>query len=208
MRQKERITKPFLRLSPGMVNTHWWGIILHTNGIFNPGRKNMHLQSMASHRTQVWEAEDMSFGERVRTLRTKHGLSAKELSALSGVPEKTIYRIETGEVSDPKLSTIEPLVKALNCTADEVLFDTEAFDGSQRLHRLLLETRETSKANQALVIQVISSLNMADKLQKEIRRNDVDRAIEQGLSLDDLAGLVGMDQEDYEYFKKNPTPQP
>ena len=166
----------------------------------------MHLESVTYHTAQVWGDGPMSFGERVRTIRTKQGITAKELSVRSRVPEKTIYRIETGEVTDPKLSTVEQLVKALRCTADEILFDVEAMDGNERLRRLLLETTETSKGNQALVMQVVSNLNMADKLKKEVLRNDVDHGLEQGYSLDELADITEMDNETYEYFKHNPTP--
>lgn len=42
-------------------------------------------------------------------------LTARELADASGVPEKTIYRIETGEVKDPRLSSLEPLIRTLNC---------------------------------------------------------------------------------------------
>lgn len=169
----------------------------------------MHLESVTNQTTQVWGDPEMSFGKRVRILREKQGLTAKELSARSGVPEKTIYRIETGDVRDPRLSTVETLVKALRCSADEMLFDLEAFDGNQRLRQLFEETSNTSPDNQNLVTQVVTRLNIAERLRMEIFRSDVDRwTQEDGITLEEMANTVGMDQEVYEYFKKNPSSEP
>jgi transcriptional regulator with XRE-family HTH domain len=102
-----------------------------------------------------------SFGERVRKIRTEQGLTAKELSSRSKVPEKTIYRIETGEVSDPKLSTIEPIVRALTCSADELLFNAESFTKLEQLRQLFLKFTEMNEVQQDFLLEVISRVNMS-----------------------------------------------
>jgi len=43
-----------------------------------------------------------------------------ELSKLTAIPREVISRIESGKV-DPKVSTIQKLAKALNCTVDDLL---------------------------------------------------------------------------------------
>lgn len=79
---------------------------------------------------------DDGFGGRLRKIRSQHGMTVKQLSEISGVPEKTIYRIETGEVSDPKISSITPLIKAMNCSADELFFNAKDFTSSGTLRKL------------------------------------------------------------------------
>lgn len=128
----------------------------------------MHLESMACNDTQVWEGHLMNFGERVRSIRTQQGLSAKELSARSNVPEKTIYRIETGEVADPKLSTIELLVKALNCSADELLFDKDSFSKLAQLRRYFLNFTELDEYQQTLLLDVIQKLILAMSFENQV----------------------------------------
>ena len=94
----------------------------------------------------------MNIGDRLRKIRTEHNLTAKKLSELSGVPEKTIYRIETGEVQDPKISSIEPLVKAMNCSADELLFNREDYPKAGALRQLFANISNMDEPHQELII--------------------------------------------------------
>ena len=171
----------------------------------------MHVRSAANDPTHPWEPDQMSFGARVRALRTRQGLSAKELSAKSGVPEKAIYRIETEDVKDPGITTATKLVRALACSADELLLEAESFGGDLQLRSLFENTARTSKRNQELVAQVVAQLNMADTLRHEIMRPEIekflsgsiiwrDEAGDRPVTLDDL----NLPADTIEYFKKNP----
>jgi len=75
----------------------------------------------------ILKDQKMAIGEKIRSIRNSQKLSVNELSELCGIPEKTIYRIETGEVQDPKISSLKPIIKALNCSADEILFDKDDY---------------------------------------------------------------------------------
>jgi len=121
----------------------------------------MRLVSVTVEDTQVWEGRLMSFGERIRKIRNEQGLTAKDLSVASGIPEKTIYRIETGEVSDPKLSTIEPLVKALNCSADELLFSAREFTKLGHLRQIFLKFADLHEGQQEFMVEVTQKLMLA-----------------------------------------------
>lgn len=114
----------------------------------------------------------MSFGERLRKVRTQQGLTAKDLSEASGVPEKNIYRIETGEVEDPRFSTIVPLIRSLNCSADELIFDKKDFTKLGRLRQLFLEFPEFSDEQKDLLLNVIQRINLAYDLENSIRKRD------------------------------------
>lgn len=107
------------------------------------------------------EGYEMSFGERLRKVRTEQGLTAKELSEASGVPEKNIYRIETGEVEDPRLSTVIPLIRSLNCSADELIFDKSDFTKLAELRQLFLQFAEIQPEQKQLMLDVVQKLYLA-----------------------------------------------
>lgn len=58
--------------------------------------------------------------ERLIRLRRVRGLSQKELAIMAGITKETLNLIEQGK-SDPKLSTIKKIVKALNIKFDCIL---------------------------------------------------------------------------------------
>lgn len=100
------------------------------------------------------------FGERLRKIRTEQNLTVKQLSGLSKVPEKTIYRIETGEVADPRVSSVVPIIKALNCSADEVIFDPEDFPQFAKLRKVFLKYGELREEQQDLLVEVIQKITL------------------------------------------------
>jgi transcriptional regulator with XRE-family HTH domain len=110
----------------------------------------------------------MSFGERLRKVRTEQGMTAKDLSEASGVPEKNIYRIETGEVADPHMSTVVPLIKALNCSADEIIFNAEDFTKLAHLRQLFVQFSEFREDQQELLLNVIQKINLAYAVERQI----------------------------------------
>jgi len=52
--------------------------------------------------------------------RERRGLSQRELSALTGVHQISIHRLETGQL-DPQLSTLRKLCAALHITPNQLL---------------------------------------------------------------------------------------
>lgn len=61
----------------------------------------------------------MTIGEKIKDLRTKKGLSMKQLSEKSGLSLVTICAYET-EKRTPRLSNINKLAKALGCSFDDL----------------------------------------------------------------------------------------
>lgn len=101
------------------------------------------------------ERENKSVGERIRKIRSEQGLTVKQLSEISGIPEKTIYRIETGEVEDPKISSLKPLIKAMNCSADEIFFNKEDYPTSGVLRQLFANVTTLHEARQETILEAI-----------------------------------------------------
>lgn len=58
----------------------------------------------------------------LRRIRTDRQVTIESLAATSGVSVRTIKYIESGD-ANPRLSIIEALADALNCTAAELLYE-------------------------------------------------------------------------------------
>lgn len=112
----------------------------------------------------------MSIGEQIRKIRTQQKLTAKALSEISGVPEKTIYRIETGEVQDPKLSSIEPIIKALNCSADEVIFSIDEFLQLGSMRQAFARASKLNEEDQEMIVRLINKISLASTFENEVSK--------------------------------------
>jgi len=66
----------------------------------------------------------MSIGENVKALRQHRGLTQSQLANASGMQLTQVSRIENND-TDPKASTLNKIIKALGCTANDV-FDKPA----------------------------------------------------------------------------------
>lgn len=60
-------------------------------------------------------------GENLKIQRLKRGFSQESLADKAGVTLHTISKIEAGATSDPRVLTLEKLVKALNIKIDDLL---------------------------------------------------------------------------------------
>jgi PAS domain S-box-containing protein len=69
----------------------------------------------------------MSLGRTLKALRQKQSLNQKALSALSGVSQATISRIETGRVRQLRSSALKNLADALGVSVDFIMGDNEIF---------------------------------------------------------------------------------
>lgn len=61
-----------------------------------------------------------AFGEVLRRLRVRAGLTQDELAENSGVSERTIRRLETGNRTNPRMTTVQELAKALPLRPEEL----------------------------------------------------------------------------------------
>jgi transcriptional regulator with XRE-family HTH domain len=59
-----------------------------------------------------------TFGERLKRIREKQGLSQQELSQKAGVAYETIYRVERGMHQEPRVSVAAKLARALGVSLD------------------------------------------------------------------------------------------
>lgn len=59
------------------------------------------------------------------------GFNGNRLSAISGVPQPVIHRLQSGETTNPKVQTLQALCKALDVTLPQLLGETPWEDRSQ-----------------------------------------------------------------------------
>lgn len=57
----------------------------------------------------------------LRQIREKKGMSQKQLSAISKIPQQTISSIENETRKNPGIETLLPIANALGCTLDELV---------------------------------------------------------------------------------------
>ncbi len=110
----------------------------------------------------------MTIGGRLREARKRENLTAKKLSKLSGVLEKTILRIETGEVKDPKISSIMPLIKALDCSADEIIFDSKEFTSLGKVKQMAIKVGRLEEESQQLILDVVQKICLATAIEEQV----------------------------------------
>lgn len=82
----------------------------------------------------------MEIGQRIKELRATRRMTAKELSEASGLPEKSIYKIESMEVKDPRISSVTKIAKGLNCSLDELVNGVDVGDVFRKLDGILRST--------------------------------------------------------------------
>ena len=58
--------------------------------------------------------------DKLRNMKSASGLTTKEISVRSGIPEPTLEKIFAGKTKDPKLETIRQLVYSIGFTLDDL----------------------------------------------------------------------------------------
>ena len=61
---------------------------------------------------------------RLREIREAQGMSQRWLADLAGITQAALFRLETGE-TDPRLSTLRQIAKALGVTVGEIIGETK-----------------------------------------------------------------------------------
>ena len=56
----------------------------------------------------------------LRQIRERQGISQRGLAGVAGITQVALFRLESGE-TDPRLSTLRKLAKALNVTVAELI---------------------------------------------------------------------------------------
>lgn len=60
----------------------------------------------------------MAVGDRIRVLREENGWTQNHLAVVAGVPQPTIWRLEKGVISNPKMDILKKVALALEVSVD------------------------------------------------------------------------------------------
>ena len=74
--------------------------------------------------------------ENLKELKRKSGHSSKQIAEGTGLPERTVTRIFSGDTDNPSISTLIPIVNFLGGSLDEIFADTKAVVGEKNLATL------------------------------------------------------------------------
>lgn len=89
-----------------------------------------------------------AFGERVKTLRARRGLTRKALARLAGVSERHLANVESG-VGNASIQFLRQLANVLNCSLAEMMGDETASSPEWLMIREVLRGRSEAELAQA-----------------------------------------------------------
>jgi len=72
-------------------------------------------------------------GSKVEALRSKLGMTQKNLADAAGIPQATVSRIERGIIQQPRLEVLRKLANALHVTVDYLIDQTQQMSAADTL---------------------------------------------------------------------------
>jgi transcriptional regulator with XRE-family HTH domain len=104
---------------------------------------------------QLLGRTEMSIAKNLQRVRKERGFNQEQLADSSGVSLTQISKIERNE-TDPRVSTIEKLAKALNCSTDQLLFDEASESLTGLLKRSFERAARLDPMSKAALLKVIN----------------------------------------------------
>ncbi len=105
----------------------------------------------------------MAIGRNLKALRLEKNWTQGDLSEKTGIKVAHISKLENND-GDPKLSTLEKLIDALGCDADELLFDKSTSGLTSVIKYYLKKILELRAVDKGLLIQIMDKFFMADAI--------------------------------------------
>lgn len=110
--------------------------------------------------------------ENINELKKSKKMSVKDIANMTKLPERSIARVFSGEVDNPYITTLIPIVNALGGSLDEIFADTNAVVGSKNLVELQNELqslqieKERLNAENTVLLNKVSVLNAENEIYK------------------------------------------
>lgn len=79
------------------------------------------MPASTSYRAYAQAVSD-TLGERIKSLRTRRGLTGAQLAARIGIGENAVFKLESGTSAEPKFFVGLKIARALGVTPDELAF--------------------------------------------------------------------------------------
>ena len=110
--------------------------------------------------------------DNIKELKKSKGLTAKQIAELSGIPERSVVRILSGDTPNPYMDTIYRIVAVLDGSLDDLLADSKAVLGSKNLATLQGEVDRLNAENVMLNAELVM---LKDKIVTLTAENDLFR---------------------------------
>lgn len=110
--------------------------------------------------------------ENLKELKKNKGMSTKQISEATNLPERTIARIFSGDTDNPYVDTLHRIVSVLNGSLDDILADTKVVLGTQKLATLQssLDTvtaeRDVALAENTILKDKVNTLTAENEMLK------------------------------------------
>ena len=108
--------------------------------------------------------------ENLKELKKEKGISTKQLAEKSGLPERTVIRVFSGDTDRPYADTIHRIVKALDGSLDDILADTKVVVVSEDVAIHDKEVDEVVAERDKAVTETIVLTDTVGSLSAEIDR--------------------------------------
>lgn len=117
--------------------------------------------------------------DNLKELKKKSGMTAKQISEKTRLPERTINRIFSGETDHPYADTLDLIVKAFDCDLGDIFADTKVVVATDDLVEIK-ECVDVVEAERDLTLaenEMLKAKNAAlttenELLKKEIQHKD------------------------------------
>lgn len=103
-------------------------------------------------------------GEKIKTLRTKKGLTLEKLAEITNTSKSYIWELENGNSSNPTAYKISKISQALDVTTDYLTNDEAELSKNVLEKAFFRKFKQLSLADQKKVEQIIDLLGKEKKL--------------------------------------------
>lgn len=89
--------------------------------------------------------------DNLKELKTKTGMSSKQIAEKTNLPERTVVRIFSGDTDSPYADTLHRIVTALGGSLDDILADTKVVVATESLAEIK-ENADVVEAERDLIL--------------------------------------------------------
>ena len=117
--------------------------------------------------------------DRLKELKKNKGLSVKQISEMTKLPERTVSRIFSGDTANPYVDTLHRIATVLEVSLDDILADTKVVVGEENLATLkenvgvVTAERDLITAENAILKDKVATLTAEnDMLKMQLRHKE------------------------------------
>lgn len=113
--------------------------------------------------------------DNLKELKKKTGMSTKQISDKTNLPERTVNRIFSGDTDNPYVDTLHRIVTVLGGSLDDILADTKVVVATESLVELKENVDVISAQNDLIAIEneMLKTKNAALTTENELLRKEL-----------------------------------